>query len=89
MIWLIAAIYTIGFFVSVSAMHAFKKELDIDIDDYNPPVEDWDGEMENNHIAFVIFSVFWPLWWTIFLFHQIWNLLVWLSKTIARFNKTK
>ena len=71
------AIYIIGYFASLWAMHTFKKQLGID--DYNQPHDEY-PDYESNAQAYAAISFAWPLFWLIVILELLWNGLMFISK---------
>ena len=76
------AIYIIGYFASLWAMHTFKKELDID--SYDPPHHQWDSDYDSNIEAYSTFSFMWPLFWFAIILKLIWKVLLFISKKLEK-----
>ncbi len=70
--------YVLGFVVSLTLMHKYKKQLGID--NYDPPHENDYDDYDSNAQAYLWFSLGWPLWWFIML-------IVFLYKHLLRFSK--
>ena len=76
------AIYIIGYFASLWAMHTFKKELDID--SYDPPHCEYYDDYNSNAEAYLSFSFVWPLFWFAMILKLIWNGLLFISKKLEK-----
>jgi hypothetical protein len=76
------AIYIIGYFVSLWAMHTFKNELDIN--SYDPPHYDWYDDYDSNTSAYVTISFIWPLFWFMMILKLVWNGLMFISKKLEK-----
>jgi len=76
------AIYIIGYFASLWAMHAYKKQLGID--DYEPPHDEYYDDYESNAEAYVIISFIWPLFWFAMILKLVWNGLILISKKLEK-----
>lgn len=81
MIWLIAAIYTIGYFASLWAMHTYKKQLDIDYYDNTDP---WPDDYESNAEAYTTMSFAWPFFWFAMSLKLVWKGLMFISKKLEK-----
>ena len=79
------AIYIIGYFASLWAMHTFKKELDID--SYNPPYEDYYDDYDSNAEAYTTMSFVWPLFWFMMILKLTWKGLMFISKKLEKNEK--
>jgi hypothetical protein len=81
------AIYIIGYFASLWAMHTFKKQLDID--DYDTdPQNKWPDDYESNSEAYVSISFAWPFFWLMMILKLTWKLtwngLMFISKKLEK-----
>jgi len=76
------AIYIIGYFASLWAMHSYKKQLGID--DYEPPHDEYYDDYESNAEAYVIISFIWPLFWLAMILKLVWNGLILISKKLEK-----
>jgi hypothetical protein len=76
------AIYIIGYFASLWAMHSYKKQLGID--DYEPPHDEYYDDYESNAEAYVIISFIWPLFWFAMILKLVWNGLILISKKLEK-----
>jgi hypothetical protein len=76
------AIYIIGYFVSLWAMHTFKNELDIN--SYDPPHDDWYDDYDSNSEAYTTMSFAWPLFWFMMILKLVWNGLMFISKKLEK-----
>jgi hypothetical protein len=76
------AIYIIGYFASLWAMHSYKKQLGID--DYEPPHDEYYDDYESNAEAYVIISFIWPLFWFAMILKLVWNGLIFISKKLEK-----
>jgi hypothetical protein len=78
------AIYIIGYFASLWAMHTFKKELDIDHYDNTDPKDLWPDDYESNAQAYTTMSFAWPLFWLMMILKLTWNGLMFISKKLEK-----
>lgn len=78
MIWSIALVYCLVFFISLWTLHTFKNELDIN--HYDPPHLEYYDDYSSNASAYVTFSLMWPIFWTMRILGLIWDVLVFISK---------
>jgi hypothetical protein len=76
------AIYIIGYFASLWAMHTYKKQLGVD--DYEPPHDEYYDDYESNAEAYVIISFIWPLFWFAMILKLVWNGLIFISKKLEK-----
>lgn len=76
------AIYIIGYFASLWAMHTFKKELDID--SYDPPHEPYYDDYDSNAEAYLSISFAWPLFWFAMILKLVWNGLLFISQKLEK-----
>ena len=76
------AIYIIGYFASLWAMHSYKKQLGID--DYEPPHDEYYDDYESNAEAYVIISFIWQLFWFAMILKLVWNGLILISKKLEK-----
>jgi hypothetical protein len=76
------AIYIIGYFASLWAMHSYKKQLGVD--DYEPPHDEYYDDYESNAEAYVIISFIWPLFWFAMILKLVWNGLIFISKKLEK-----
>jgi hypothetical protein len=76
------AIYIIGYFASLWAMHSYKKQLGVD--DYEPPHDEYYDDYESNAEAYVIISFIWPLFWLAMILKLVWNGLIFISKKLEK-----
>jgi hypothetical protein len=79
------AIYIIGYFASLWAMHTFKKQLDID--DYQPPHDSFYDDFNSNAEAYAIMSFAWPFFWLMMILKLTWNGLMFISKKLEKNEK--
>jgi hypothetical protein len=77
---MILAIYIIGYFASLWAMHTYKKELDID--NYNE--DPWPDDYESNVEAYAAMSFLWPLFWLMMILKLSWKGLMFISKKLEK-----
>lgn len=82
MIFIFLAIYIIGYFASLWAMHTYKKQLGVD--DYEPPHDEYYDDYESNAEAYVIISFIWPLFWFAMILKLVWNGLIFISKKLEK-----
>ena len=75
------AIYIIGYFASLWAMHTFKKELDIDSYDNTDP---WSDDYDSNAEAYTTMSFVWPLFWFMMILKLTWKGLMFISKKLEK-----
>lgn len=80
MIWI--AIYIVGYFASLWAMHTYKKELDID--SYDPPHIEYYDDYNSNAEAYLSFSFAWPLFWFATILKLVWNGLLFISQKLEK-----
>lgn len=80
MILIFLVVYIVGFFVSLWVLHTYKRELGID--HYDPPHDGWYDDYDSNAEAFATFSIIWPIFWVIFFFTEVWDLVILISKKI-------
>jgi hypothetical protein len=79
----ILAIYAIGYFTSLWAMHTYKNELGIN--HYDNPSHELDyGDYKSNAEAYAIMSFVWPLFWLAMTFMLIWKGLLSISKQFEK-----
>lgn len=84
MILIFLAIYIIGYFASLWAMHTYKKQLDIDDYDNIKPEDLWPDDYESNVEAYTTMSFAWPIFWFIQLLVLIWQGLMFISKKLEK-----
>lgn len=82
MIWI--AIYIVGYFASLWAMHTYKKQLDIDDYDHTDP---WPDDYESNAEAYTTMSFVWPLFWFMMILKLTWKGLMFISKKLEKNEK--
>jgi len=83
----ILAIYFVGYFTSLWAMHTYKKELDID--DYNPPHPRHYDDYDSNAEAYAGMSFAWPLFWLAMSIRLLWRGLLSISKQLEKNGSSK
>lgn len=76
------AIYIIGYFASLWALHAFKNELDIN--HYDPPHEPYYDDYNSNAEAYLSISFAWPIFWFAMILKLVWNGLLFISKKLEK-----
>jgi hypothetical protein len=76
------AIYIIGYFASLWAMHTYKKQLDID--DYHSSNGSIADDFNSNAEAYVIMSFAWPFFWLMMTLKLTWNGLMFISKKLEK-----
>jgi hypothetical protein len=83
----ILAIYIVGYFTSLWAMHTFKNELDIN--HYDPPHDGWYDDYNSNAEAYAAISFAWPLFWFAMFLMLIWRGLMFISKKFETMPKSE
>jgi hypothetical protein len=76
------AIYIIGYFASLWAMHTFKNQLHIN--HYDPPHDGWYDDYDSNAQAYASMSFAWPLALIIVILSLIWKGLMFISKKLEK-----
>jgi hypothetical protein len=84
MILIFLAIYIIGYFASLWAMHTYKKQLDLDHYDNADPKDLWPDDYESNSEAYTTMSFAWPLFWFAMCLKLIWKGLMFISKKLEK-----
>jgi hypothetical protein len=83
----ILAIYAVGYFLSLWAMHSFKDELDINHYDYTD--DDWDDDWDSNAEAYAALSFGWPFFWLAMSIKLLWRGLLSISKQLEKNGSSK
>jgi hypothetical protein len=78
------AIYIIGYFASLWAMHTFKKQLDLDSYDNRNPEDLWPDDYDSNAEAYLTISFMWPLFWFAMSLKLVWKGLMFISKKLEK-----
>ena len=76
------AIYIIGYFASLWAMHTYKKQLDID--DYDNKDLLWPDDYDSNAEAYLTMSFAWPFFWFAMCLKLVWKGLMFISKKLEK-----
>ncbi len=76
------AIYIIGYFASLWAMHTFKNQLDIN--HYDPPHDEWYDDYDSNAQAYAAMSFAWPIALIILILVSVWKGLMFISKKLEK-----
>ena len=82
----ILAIYAVGYFTSLWAMHTFKDELDINHYDHN---DGWYDDYDSNAEAFATMCFAWPLFWLAMSIKLLWRGLLSISKQLENNGSSK